>query len=84
MSKARDFLEVVRKINNKDYKFWVVVNSKIYSGWEYKEDAIDGVNDIKDMNLVRSMPRIYQRVGLKKLGLNPDDNNDWMGNITKD
>ena len=80
MSKAKEFLEIY-KINNKDYKFWVVVNGKIYTGWEYKEDAQDDFKEMEDHPKVKSI-KIYQRVGLKKLGLDPDNNNHWSGNIS--
>lgn len=78
MSKASRFLNEVRKINRKGYKYWVVVDGKIVSGWEYADDAKDHVREIKDE--VEKSAKVYQRVGLKKLGLDPDDNDSW-GNI---
>lgn len=78
MSKASQFLNEVRKINQKGYKFWVVYNNKIITGWEYVEDAKDFLKEMKDE--IGKVGRIYQRVGLKKLGLDPDNNDSW-GNL---
>jgi len=80
MSKASKFLNEVklRKINQKDYKYWVVAKGKIISGWEYEDDAKDHVIEIK--NEVDISAKVYQRVGLKKLGLDPDNNDSW-GNL---
>lgn len=67
-------LSVEEKTNNPDYKFYVLSkdNTKIHSGWEYKEDALDAKKDCPD-----STGKIYQRAGLKKLGIDPDNNDSW-------
>jgi hypothetical protein len=62
-------------INNPDYLFWVVVDGKIESGWEYIEDAKDQVRE----NLpAGKIGKIFKRLGLKKIGLNPDNDEDWI------
>lgn len=63
-----------KKYNQKDYQFYVVVNDKIHSGWEYREDAQDMVDEIKEDG---TKAKIYKKAGLKKLNLNPDNNKDW-------
>jgi hypothetical protein len=62
------------KINNPDYKFYVLNkdNTKIHSGWEYKEDALDAKKDCPD-----STGKIYQLAGLKKLGIDPNVDSFW-------
>ncbi len=62
-----------RKINQKDYIFYVVVDNKIQSGWEYVEDAKEMLEDLPS----GKKGKVYKKVGLKKLGLNPDNNEDW-------
>lgn len=63
-----------KKYNQKGYEFYVVVNNKIQSGWEYREDAQDMVDELKENG---TKAKIYKKAGLKKLGLNPDNNKDW-------
>jgi hypothetical protein len=65
------------KFNNPDYKFYVVGNGVIHSGWEYLEDAKDDKNEISENGI---KTKILQKVGLKNICLNPDDNSDW-GNV---
>lgn len=69
--------------NQRDYKFYVVDNTagssathfrKIRSGWEYREDANDGRKEEPDAEYLK----VYARAGLKKLGLDPDNNAQWM------
>lgn len=68
----------MRKINQRDYVAWVVVDGKIESGWEYAEDAKEQAKD----NLPPGKGKVLGRVGLKRLGLDPDNNDDWMmGNM---
>ena len=59
------------KINMKDYKFWVVADGKIQSGWEYKEDAQDGLED-------HPKGKVLTRQGLKSKGLDPDNDAHWF------
>ena len=38
--------------NRKEYKYWVVLpNGKIHSAWEYREDALDALNDCKEFDI---------------------------------
>ena len=45
----------LQTLNNKDYSFFVVHTRndeiEILSGWEYKEDAIDDMNELKEVYL---------------------------------
>jgi hypothetical protein len=64
-------------INQKDYKFYVIgLNpqniNKIHSGWEYKEDALDALEETEI-----SGRKVLQVRGLKALGLEPKVNSDW-------
>ena len=62
-------------INQKDYKYWVLANGKIITGWEYQEDAKDYLNELKDESGISG--RVYTRQGLKKFGINSDDDSHW-------
>lgn len=64
----------IAKVNNPEYVFFVLNkdNTRIHSGWEYKEDALDAKKDCPD-----STGKIYQRAGLKKLGIDPDKDEFW-------
>ncbi len=72
---GKKVLDGARKLNQKDYAFYVVAKGKIESGWEYREDANDQAKD----NLPPSMgAKVYSKAALKKLKLNPDDNSHWL------
>lgn len=64
-----------RKYNQKTYKYYVVSKGKIQSGWDYKEDAKDM---LEDLPISAGSAKIYKEAGLKKLGLNADDNKNWL------
>ena len=75
LSGGKKVLDGARKLNQKDYAFYVVAKGKIESGWEYREDATDQAKD----NLPPSMSaKVYAKSALKKLELNPDDNSHWL------
>jgi len=59
------------KYNQKDYKFYVFANGKIYSGWEYKEDAQDGLEDAP------TGAKVLTKKGLSNKGVDVDDNKNW-------
>ena len=61
--------------NEPGYKFYVVIGgNKIESGWEYKEDAKDQLGELPSE---QRPGKVFQRLGLKKLGLDPENENDW-------
>lgn len=62
-----------KKFNQKEYEFYVVVQGKIQSGWEYREDAKEMLDDLPS----GTTGKIYKKQGLKKLGLDPNNNKDW-------
>jgi len=64
---------VEAKINQRDYKFWVIVDGKIESGWEYSEDAKDQLENLPP----GKKGKVWAKAGLRKLGLDPDDDNAW-------
>jgi hypothetical protein len=80
-----------KKINQKDYKFYVIITGgkdagkkavgKIESGWEFKEDAQDQVAEIKSADRITA--KVLTKQGLKNQGLNPDDNKDWVAGPMK-
>jgi hypothetical protein len=84
MKTFKEILE--KKINQKDYKFYVIITGgkdagkkavgKIESGWEFKEDAQDQVAEIKSADRITA--KVLTKQGLKNQGLNPDDNKDWV------
>lgn len=72
---GKKVLDAARKNNQKGYAFYVVVNNKIESGWEYKEDAQEHAAD----NLPSSMKgKVFAKSSVIKAGLNPDDNSSWL------
>ncbi len=86
MSRASDVLAVVkegkRKINQKGYIFYIVLDgARIHSGWEYKEDAKDAIDELPSG--MKAKAKIYQRAGLKKFGLDPDDNEVWRADYNE-
>lgn len=64
----------MRKINQRGYKFYMVIGNKIESGWDYKEDALDHKNDLPDPKVGRILSKTY----LKSQGIDPDDNASWL------
>lgn len=69
-----------RKIDQKDYKYYVLCkkSNKILSGWEYREDARDFVEETGRKDL-----KIYTRSYLKRLGIDPKDNSNWGSELGK-
>lgn len=68
-----------KKIDNKDYVCYVVLDDgSIESGWEFKEDANDRVNELKDDGISSKV------VSRRTLGDKPADNANWhKGRIAK-
>jgi len=66
-----------RKIDNRDYKYYVLVGTGIASGWEFKSDAVDAS---KDMGPVQT--KVSARATLKRLGIDPSDNANWLTGAT--
>ena len=67
-----------KKYNNPDYRYYVVhtENYKIHSGWEYKDDAHDQLNELSDEG--QTMYSVYTARHLKsKCNMYPDSNCDW-------
>ncbi len=60
-----------KKNDQKGYEFYVVVNQKIESGWEYKDDANDQKKEVANS-------KVFTRKTLVSQGLDPADNNKWM------
>ena len=54
-------------LSNKDYKYFVVdiiEGLDILSGWEYKEDALDSMNELKEeleYNTINEELKVYTR-----------------------
>lgn len=64
---------------NKDvdaYKYFIVYNNKVESGWEYKEDANDELRD----NYPKGTAKIMSILQIKRLGIK-DPRNDWKYQI---
>ncbi len=70
-------IEKLAEINNPDYTHYVIVNGKIESGWEYPEDAKDNAREILD-NQPHTAVKIYSLRHLNKIGLDPDDDANWL------
>ena len=67
----------MEKINQKDYKYYVfdLVKSKINTGWEFRSDAQDALDDLGSDSQYK---KIYTGTYLKhSLHVDPEDNNNW-------
>ena len=62
------------KINKRDYKFYVLIGNGIESGWEYREDARDHLQDLPNP----SVGKIHAKSFLKQRGINPDNDDSWI------
>ena len=73
---AHEIAEAHHKINNPDYRYYVINSeNKIVSGWEYKEDAREFKKEqdvFGDGKLV-----VVNKKQLKDMGKDPDDNSSW-------
>lgn len=70
-------LDAAKKNNQKGYVVYVVAGGKIESGWEYEDDA----KEHKAENMpdkLKSGAKVVKKAGLKKFGLDPDDNASWL------
>jgi hypothetical protein len=75
-------LDAARKNNQKSYKFYVVVDGFIISGWDYKEDAKESIaEDELPPKLRAKKPKILTGKTLKQTGKDPDDNASWYGKL---
>lgn len=75
MKKWNEIVTEAKKINDKDYKFYVLnkAGTRIRSGWDNKEDAVEGrADDHPD-----KVGKIVAKVTLKQLNIDPDDNAVW-------
>ena len=68
------------KINN-DYK-WFVVHTEdytIYSGWEYKEDALESLNDLSEIGETMYSVFSASYIQSRSIGIDPYDFKNWSG-----
>lgn len=68
-----------KRINQKDYKFYVVMFNKIIAGNEFKEDAKEFIEGNVPYTY-QSDCKVYSKNFLKQNGIDPDINENW-GNI---
>ena len=77
---AKELLRIakslVAKWNDDGYRFYVVLDgeSKIESGWEYREDAKDRLDEMMEDGV---KGKIFARRALLAMGMNPDDDSNW-------
>lgn len=64
-----------QRMNVDEYSHYVVVNKKIASGWECREDAKDAVEDLPES--AKAKAKVFAKVSLKRQGIDPEDNNCW-------
>lgn len=63
-------------MNQEGYKYYVVVDDNIESGWYNRDDAKEHVAE----NLPDEQNgKVVAKVSLSKLGLDPDNDSDWLG-----
>lgn len=70
-------LDAARKHNQKDYAFYVVVGSKIESGWSFDEDAKEHKADNMPQSM-KATAKVLKKAALKSKGIDPDDNASWL------
>lgn len=63
-----------KKINKKEYKYYLIRNNKIVQGFENKEDGTDLIKD--DPDYAKS-GKICAKSMLKSKGLDPENKSDW-------
>lgn len=61
-------------INQDSYNYWIVVDNKIESGWEFIEDAQNHLVDIPE----GKKGEIKTIFDLKEIGLDPNKDTDWL------
>jgi hypothetical protein len=73
---ARHIKSDENKLNQDDYKFYVVVNNQIVSGNEFKEDAKEFIEEnVPDS--WKSNCKIYSKKYMYEIGTDPDVNENW-------
>lgn len=85
IQKYDSFLNEKReKINQKDYTHYVVnvVDDKIWSGWEYKEDA-EEMSVEEGEPFPRAKLKVYSKEFLIQKRLDPDKNKSWTSEKDK-
>lgn len=76
-----DDIEMVEEgpaYNQEGYNFYIVnrVTKKIYGGNEYREDAIEYMQELLNAWPDKKLS-VYAKKSLMGYGINPDDNNNW-------
>ena len=71
---AQEAKGLIGKNNDKDYKFYTVVKDKIEGGWEYKDDAKDNIDEMKEEGI---RGKILSITGLERKGIDPNDDKNW-------
>lgn len=63
------------KYNQEEYKFYVCnyKTGRIFSGWEYKEDALDAAKDLPK----GSNPKVYTKSYCIQQGIDINHNPTW-------
>jgi hypothetical protein len=64
------------KINQKDYKYYVVLNNKIIAGNEYKEDAKEFIEGNAPDKYMKQC-KVHSKRALLTMGIDPDVNDNW-------
>ena len=77
-------LSKISKRNDRENVFWIVTppdprtqntpRAEINSGWPDKENAEEYASY---PDLARAKAKVYDKSGLQRLGLNPDNDGDW-------
>ena len=81
-AEGRTLSDLWGTINQPDYTHYVVVQSptqgtKIETGWSFKEDAKEHLEPFNLPEELRPSAKILTKVGLKRIGLDPDSDDDW-------
>lgn len=79
-----ELLEAKRPLYNlkkNKYEYYVIHidTKKIAEGFEYNDDAKDRIKELVDESggELKGKLRVYTKIGLKKLDINPDIDSNW-------
>lgn len=77
--KYKEYIREATKMDQPDYKYYVVVDGKIETGWENREDAKDQLDELPP----NKKGKVVAKVTLKKMDLEPERDSDWVCGVNR-